>query len=285
MIKEVRRFSSVEKLLSVKNELGSQALILSGGTELNRKAQSALSKRELTLLSLEGLGFEGITTTEEGIEIGSCTTFSSILSSGKVPEYLKEAISFCSSPILRNMATIGGNIGAFRPDSYLLGTLIAAKVRIITVDIDQDGNLYEEDVPVREFAEHFQEFSGSLIKKVLFNKNSRCVRTRRFSRTASRVPDLILSFGATCQERALSDLRIVVSGDRKGFFRLLPVEEGIENHSLLEESEILAAVRRCFTPESDLTGTTEYKQYLAATTIAKLLSECRQKTAKGDCSW
>lgn len=285
MIKEVRRFSSVEELLNAKNELGSQAVFLSGGTEVNRKAQAALSEKGLSLLSLQGLDLEGITSTEEGVAIGSATTFSAILASDEVPEYMKEACAFCASPVLRNMATIGGNIAAFRPDSYLLGTLIAAKVRIITLDIDNEGNLYEEDVPVREFAEHFTEFSGSLITKVLFNKSSRCVRTRRFARTASRIPDLSLSIGATCQEKTMSELRIVASADRKGYTRLIPVEEGIENHSLITESEILAAVKRCFTPESDLTGSTEYKQYLAATTIESLLSECRQKSAEGDCSW
>ncbi len=67
------------------------------------------------------------------IKIGAGATFSDLLENEDVPEYLKEALRYMRSPELRNQATIGGNVAAWRSDSYLIPALYAAGAELVVL--------------------------------------------------------------------------------------------------------------------------------------------------------
>ena len=53
------------------------------------------------------------------------TTLQEIADSGFVPVALKDSAGFIPTRSVRNIATIGGNAGAKRADSYVIPALIA----------------------------------------------------------------------------------------------------------------------------------------------------------------
>jgi 4-hydroxybenzoyl-CoA reductase subunit beta len=87
--------------------------IIAGGTDLIPSMRQKLFEPEYVLDVRHIAELKGICETEQGTEIGALTTLSSIeRSSGLIQRYpvLVEAAKTVASPVIRNMATIGGNI-------------------------------------------------------------------------------------------------------------------------------------------------------------------------------
>jgi putative selenate reductase FAD-binding subunit len=282
MIDEVRRFSKLEQLLQARRDSRDHTLFLAGGTEINRLGGTGV-KEQAICLSLEGLGLDRIEKMADGVHIGAVVNLQQLIDSSDVPTYLKVAANFAGSRTLRNMATVGGNIGAYREDSYLVPTLIAAKARIITAEMNEDGGIEQENVPIREFIENFEEFKNCCITGIILNKKGRCVMSKRFSRTKQRKPDVTVAFGCNCSGGVFSDVRTAAAASGIGITRLTEVDKGIEDGSLNGENDFLELVKRVFHPSDDITGSTEYKQYLVAVTLADMTASCRERKNKGDC--
>ena len=280
MIKEFISSSSLKELLVKRNTLGDTSILIAGGTEL-RRLDSPAMKDEQVYLSLDGLGLDTISVKDDGIYIGSMVTLQQIVDSSDVPPWIQEAAHGAGSRTLRNMATIGGNIGAFRDDSYLIPACIAAKVRVLTADIREDGDIIEDDVPIREFIENFSSFRSSCITNIAIKKLDRCVLVKRYSRTAQRRPDAAIAFGADCSDETIKDIRIAVGGLGLGITRLHKVEDGIMNQSLQTYKEIRQVVDDTIDPVQDITGSAAYKQYLVSITLADMLQTCVENAEGG----
>ncbi len=283
MITEFITCGSLPELLVTRNRLANSCVLIAGGTELNRLG-SPVAEKELAYVSLSGLGLDQIQFKDDGLYIGSMVTLQQLLDAEEVPLWLKEAVKGAGSRTLRNMATIGGNIGSFRDDSYLLPSLIAAKSRILTADVDEQGALIEEDVPIREYTEHASAFNGSCITQIVIKRLDRIVLTKRYARTVQRRPDAIISFGAACDGSALADIRIAVGALGTGVARLKEVEEGILTGSLTTQEEILQVVKKTTSVTDDITGSAAYRQYLVSVTIADMLARCKQIAEGGTCT-
>jgi len=86
-------------------ELDSGTVLLAGGTEVVPQLHDGLLEAD-RLLDLSGLVPSGV----EGTRIGAGTTLAEIEASSEVPAALREACRLASSPQLRNMGTLGGNL-------------------------------------------------------------------------------------------------------------------------------------------------------------------------------
>ena len=76
-------------------------------------------------------------TTEDGwLRIGSEVTFTEMLESPQTPQILKDAVSGIAAPAIRNMGTIGGNIGngTAKADTSLIMFALNAMVELSSVD-------------------------------------------------------------------------------------------------------------------------------------------------------
>ena len=143
---------------------------------------------------------------EEGdfIIIGGGATFSSIIGSSSVPSFLKEACAFMSSSILRNMATIGGNIALFRDDSYLLPTLIASGA-ILSVE-SLSGR---KEMSIREYSEKKE----GIITEIKIRKDS--YAKARIIRRASHMHSVInIAYGDEGFAAAVKGTGIIFPGEK-----------------------------------------------------------------------
>lgn len=133
---QVFRPANLQELFSLLNRFPG-ATAYAGGTKLMRSGSESSGwqgvYRELPELPKEILSLErieelrGITRTERYLEIGAMVRLNEILALGKiVPSALSQTIQGIAGPMVRNMATIGGNIFSAGDTTAALCALDAA---------------------------------------------------------------------------------------------------------------------------------------------------------------
>ena len=105
--------ASLEEVLAVLGHEGPQARVVAGGTDLwpNMKRRHQEADVVASLMRIDGL--QGIKDGRGELELGATTILSDLAESGLVRArypMLARAVMAISSPPLRNMATIGGNL-------------------------------------------------------------------------------------------------------------------------------------------------------------------------------
>ena len=106
---------------------------LAGATDLTIQINSKEIKAD-TIIYLGNLDeLKNISETADHLKIGALVTFSEILKSKLINEktsFLAEAAAQCAAPQIRNMGTIGGNIGNGSPAADLLPPLLAGEALV-----------------------------------------------------------------------------------------------------------------------------------------------------------
>ena len=116
--------------VTLRREMRESSVYLAGGTEVLRLASPAEGKALIDVLPL--LPSE---ITEDGgkVRIGAGCSLQQLADSPLLPDFIREAASFCASSVRRGSATLGGNLGARRDDGYLAAALTAAEAVSISV--------------------------------------------------------------------------------------------------------------------------------------------------------
>jgi CO/xanthine dehydrogenase FAD-binding subunit len=131
------------------DEMGVEASILAGGTDLmvNMKRGKASPKNVVSLSRIAELKQAG--RDQGSLTIGACVTVADLRELEEVKaEYkgLSEAAGLLGSPLIRNLATVGGNIVTARPAADLPPPLIAYGA---TIGLKKEAG--ERTLPLEEF--------------------------------------------------------------------------------------------------------------------------------------
>lgn len=208
-----------------------QSVYLLGGTEVLRLGGDAEDKE---LVDINGLVSSQIRMRDDNLlEIGAATTLEDLISSPLVPEAVKEGARLCASFEKRNSATVGGNIGARRDDSYLGALFAAMDVKMET--ITPHG---EETKSVRDYLP--TQCRRLILSFVLDPKRKAWLRR----------------FGNTSSSHA-----VLIAAESQGTYALTIKGSGFvcgENSDIYKEVEYV----------SDMFGSAEYKKYLASTVFS-----------------
>jgi CO/xanthine dehydrogenase FAD-binding subunit len=143
---EPRTLSEAGRILG---EVGAEASMLAGGTDLlvNMKKGKASPKHVVSLSRIRELKE---TKTEQGtLTVGACVTVADLRELERVRadfKGLSEGAGLLGSPLIRNLATVGGNIVTARPAADLPPPLIAYGATIVLRK--DDG---ERTLPLEEF--------------------------------------------------------------------------------------------------------------------------------------
>jgi CO/xanthine dehydrogenase FAD-binding subunit len=139
-LKRLKSFSYFEpanviEAIKILAEQGSQAYPLAGGTDLLVR----MKRGDITPTALVNLkrirGLDQIKKeSEKGISIGALTSISAIENSPLIQSshpVLVEAAGVLGSPSIRNLGTLGGNIGRASPASDMAPSLIILQARVV----------------------------------------------------------------------------------------------------------------------------------------------------------
>ena len=138
MITDIVRPKTVAEAVRAKSAPG--AAWLGGGTWLN----SGKAEHVTTLVSLENLGLDSIRTEEGRCLIGAAVTFQELADSALVPHALRAAARLTASRTLRNMVTVGGELGLGAGDSAVIPVFMA-----LGADVNLAGK--KKPVQIRKF--------------------------------------------------------------------------------------------------------------------------------------
>ena len=147
-------------------ELRSQKSVVpyGGGTDLMIEAEKNISYLFLHKVP----EMKKIKEADDFIYIGASCTFTEVAKNPLCPPILKDAIEQIAAPAIRNMGTIGGNIGNGSPkaDTALVFFATDAKLRLMSKD-------NERIIPIKSFYKGKKQLdlkSDELIVEVLFPK-------------------------------------------------------------------------------------------------------------------
>lgn len=129
---EIYKPKTLKEVLQILDK--EQVVIFAGGTDLmvKRKQWSGMTpKFEKPIVFIADIHeLKKIQKSEDKLIIGSAVTYTELIESIVIPEYMKSIFRQVASPAIRNMGTIGGNIGNSSPVGDTLPLLYALEAKL-----------------------------------------------------------------------------------------------------------------------------------------------------------
>ena len=259
MIKNYLTPKTLKEAVELKEQYGINAKYLGGGTELNLEVNKLNYE---TFIDLKNLKLNKIKVTSEGnVEIGSMVTFQSLVTNEEVPVQLKQAANYMESRNIRNIATIGGNIGGGKTVGDLLPTLFVLNAKL---KLGNSNSL----ITVEKYVE---ESNSELIEKIIIEKKEleKKYNSKVYMRSSNDLSILGTAISYIEKDKKITDIKIAIGGVSKKVIRLKNVEKELEN-MLLTKEMIVELIAKNITPISDIRGSKEFKTHL----VGELVADC-----------
>jgi len=247
------------------------ARFLGGNTDLG-VLTNLRDQRFEHLISLEGVAeLSEFHEDDSAMEIGAGLTLTEIAERWhSAPEAFLEWLKLFASPLIRNRATLGGNLATASPigDSAPLLLALDAELRLAS----QAG---ERIVPLCSFFRAFRETElrpGELIRSIRIPKP--LPASVRFYKVAKRGLDDISTVAAGISRRADGTVRIGLGGAAAVPLRALDAEQALGTSSDAEARERAKDVlRRTLRPISDHRGSAKYRLAMAQSLLDRFFEE------------
>jgi putative selenate reductase FAD-binding subunit len=232
---------------------------------------AAAADSTFALISLENLGLDFVEWRSSALRIGAAATFQQCLEAPGVPEAIRTAFAGTASRTLRNMATVGGELGLCPEDSLLIPLLAAldAQVRIAG----------RRPLTIEEYRAARAQGPVGLILEVSVPDADRPSGVAWHARTSHGMRSLVVAVAAHRLRPAVTGARIVASDCRGQVRRLADAEEALAYSPLPAKDRIEKLVRAAFWPTSHAHASTEFKRCLAGVYAADLLHALAERQA------
>ena len=250
---------TIEEALMMKKEYPG-SLYLGGGTEINNPSTEIQAE---TLISLDDLNLKACVKGNHNYILGASATFQELIDWEECSPVLKEAAGFLYSRNVRNMATVGGNIGAHLKQSYLVPVLM-----VLEADVEL-GN--DEVIPLEQYV---NEGRNDLILNVRFSHIKGKAAVKNLTRTAGGETIVSAAVAVEQEDGKITKALMAVGGLFDRVTRLTSVEEALVAGKLKTGEEIQDAVNESVTAEEDYLGSAAYKKYVSGILVADCVAKC-----------
>lgn len=141
--------TSIKEAVDLKNRFGQDARWLAGGTDLlvHLKKKLITANHIIALQKINVL--DAVTVQEDGVLIGACATMAQLSKSPVVQEHfraLKSGGDNLGTHLIRNRATVGGNVCNASPAGDTLPSLLVYKAAVLLESADGP-----RQVPIEDF--------------------------------------------------------------------------------------------------------------------------------------
>ncbi|MEO8436451.1 MAG: FAD binding domain-containing protein [Pyrinomonadaceae bacterium] len=249
-------------------------IALAGGTVLVPKIVRGEYERT-TFVDIRRLsGLKEITTSENGIQIGSAVTLNHLVARLKLPEFdraLTEAAAAVGNPHVRNIATIAGNL-----TSGLAGADLPTALLALGAEITHQGSDGEQSHPVAETMQRGLA-SGRLITSIRLPRNSQQVSGfAKFAwRRSSGKTIVNVAMALSLRDGRINAATLAVGGTGPHAVRLPQAESMLSHQALTRKlAEEVAA-----TAANEVTFTTahstreHYRRRLVAAGVREIMTK------------
>jgi CO/xanthine dehydrogenase FAD-binding subunit len=248
---------------------------MAAGTDLVLHGPEAIS----TIIDLGDLGLDYVQERDGDIAIGAMTTLTDILEhpavaaylSGIVPAMLRQV----GSPLLRNLATVGGNLVRKHPWSDIITVFRALGATIIWFDGQQQSG------PLDDLYDEATDFSGSILTEVVLPRQppGTAAAFHKFARSTVDIALLNCATMLQTEDGRCVRARVFVGGTPRLAERV-PSAEAALVASGLSRPVIAAAAREAagaVQTGDDLRGTAGYRTRLVAVGVTRCLEDIRRQ--------
>jgi carbon-monoxide dehydrogenase medium subunit len=270
--------ASLGDALGIKNERGTEARVIAGGTDLIlRMRDNVLSPT--TLIDLRRLSVNDIACSDDGLILGAFVSLSQVLESADIENYFPALPAACrefAGPPIRNRGTLGGNIVNASPAADLVPPLIAYDASIVL-----SSSSGERVLPLMEF---FVGPGKSVIEPNEILTEIRlpplAVRSAAtFIKLGKRRSMAIAQVNLTTrlsvdQAGVVKEARIVLGSVAPTVMRAVNAEEFLTGKALSNDllSEAAKKTREAVTPISDVRGSRSYRLEMTEVLVRRALS-------------
>lgn len=229
------RPSGLEEALALLREAGPAARIVAGGTDLTLHPPPGLTK----LIDLSGLELAYLREREEGLAVGAMTTLTDLLdhpwSSDRYDGMLGDMLRRVGSPLLRNVATLGGHLARGRL-SDVVPVFLALDAAVTYFDGDH------HTVPLADFYGSGTHHTTMILTETRIpSPPAHCgAAFLRFSRTAFDLALLNCACLVALEDGRIERARVVV-GETPWLASVLPQVEAMLVGSELTPAAVRAA--------------------------------------------
>jgi CO/xanthine dehydrogenase FAD-binding subunit len=272
------RPTELQELLEIKSREGSRARILDGGSNvLVYINEGSISGGTLVdVKSLEAI--KGIEERDGRLEIGAGELVADIMDSKLVRKkapFLREVLQKFANPLVRNMATLAGNIADSSPIGDTIPPLLVLEAELVVASAKGERVIALEDF-----------FTGPG-KNVLGEEEVICkVRFPLPAGGAGGHVKLGLRKGTSCSvasvavwlvadKSSVRDIRIALGGVAPTPIRARKAENAFKGQTLDWEriAELSQRVTEEISPITDVRGSAEYRRQVSAALLAKAVRQ------------
>lgn len=254
---------SISEAVTLFNYGGKKTAYLAGGTELNCADRF---NRPVNLISLSDLSLSGISSEGIFLRLGSTTTLQDLLSKEQVPSVLSQAALGMANRNIRNIATIGGNIGAGKSCSSLIPPLLVLEAEL---DVALEDSV--KRLPLTDYLESGRQ---DLILAVLIDlkrAEERAQIYRKLSRVSNDLSLVSIAI-SIYKGKGFKDPIIIGGGLGSKVVRLKALEDFIASASdVPSEKDMAAYIQMDAAPITDHRGSSQFKLWTAAALTAESL--------------
>ena len=258
------------------------ARLVAGGTDLCLEFTQFLREVEVLVYTGRVRELLEIEETESMLEIGAAVTYSRCkdLLIHHYPD-LHELIDRLGSRQIRNLGTIGGNIGNASPIGDMPPVLIALDAELILRRADQKNNSQTRRLPVADYFLAYKvtaQQPGEFIERILIPKPQPGSVFRAY-KISKRLEDDIsascVALNIKLEDGRVADARIALGGMAEIPRRAASAERALTGATWSEDN-ILAAQRALaedFSPISDFRASAEYRLRVSQNLLQRLFLE------------
>lgn len=249
---------------------GGGAQLVAGGTDVILHPDPSITR----LVDLGGLGLDFVTEEDLGIRIGAMTTLTEILqhpsiqplAGGVVATMMRQV----GSPLLRNIATIGGHLARGKL-SDVVPVLLALDARVTI----RDGT--RRELLLDDFYDSGMPGGAYLIESIFLPRPQPGTTGAfiKFGRTGFDLAMLNAACAVTPQDGVVGDVRVVVGETPWLAARVPEAEDALEDQPLDATTIATAATAAQLAVRvgSDLRASARYRRQLVCVAVARCLQD------------
>ena len=278
---------NLNDLLNNKKETEGRGEVIAGGTNLIPQMKERVKSPDFLIDVCDLQELSQISEENGMISIGAGTTIADIASSeiikSKSP-ILASAARQLGNPLIRNRATIGGNIADASPAADTAPPLLALEA-LLYLESKGGG---QRDVPLDKF------FTGpnqtvmkenEVITRICFREPASPLHGSYIKlglRNAMAISVVSVAVMLDVKEGVCRKARIALGSVAPKPVRAYGVEKGLEgkelNRDIIEKS--VNAIKKDISPISDIRASAEYRQHTSSVLLKRAILEARDRGNK-----
>jgi xanthine dehydrogenase small subunit len=250
------------------------AMLLSGGTDLGLSVSKDRVRPAVVIHTAHVAELQRIDDTDDALVLGAAVSYTNALPNiERLYPSFAEMIRRIGSRQIRNLGTIGGNIGNASPIGDTPPCLIALDASLTLVSLDG-----EREIAVEDFFLDYRKTDlrpGEVIRSIRIPKltGAQSFRTYKVSKRYDQdISAVIGAYRLTMDGDAVTEARIAYGGMAATPKRAPAMEAALTGAVWSEETASRAGLKAAedFSPLSDHRATAEYRALVAANLCTRL---------------